>query len=331
MKKLHSFICFALTALATLSLASCHSGDDDDNDSNNSEIKDLVSSKIPEEGWSGNATNGILTYTPDEDADSDEPVGYFSFKMQNGVCENGVYNVVMPNSAQARKLANMLKNGSWAEDEDFGFDDDDDYDYYDQDEYYYSKPRRGLCPKVFNFLTNDFAHFKFTNSTRSSLKLVIPVQQEGRNLYVALPNIKGLTQEELEAVMEYWEGYSYKAPDRVLFGTYENGTYKCSNLRGLDMTYVIDTKYDAQGYCTMYRTSITLPSKDWAELYYMQYQEQMDQLEQQFGRRPSLKKDGKTVIVDAIIEGDFTHEMVDQMVYTMDWMNNCPILFNLFN
>ncbi|MDE6811523.1 MAG: hypothetical protein K2J15_04150 [Muribaculaceae bacterium] len=312
MKKFYIFFA-SMLAMSSLTLTSCHSGDEDepyvvvDNG-------DLISSEVPyEEGWSGDSRNGTLKYTP-EDYEEDEPNSYFAFSMKDGRCDEAVYNVVMPNAVTARLWASKLNSGTWVDDD------------WDDDEYYRPESRGEVSAMTKRILKQ----IKKTNATRSGFTLPIPVTCNGRVLYISLPNVKGLTASELEKVMDYWVGNGYVVPDHVLFGKYEDGVYTCSNMHGMNIDYVVRTKFNDSGICTKYTTTMTFPTGDWADFYYEIYESSLDQYEESFGRRPDLSRDGNSVILDAVIIGDVTRRDVDDMIYTLDWMNNSPFLFSIF-
>lgn len=328
MKKFLIFF-VSILAVSSLTLTSCHSGDDDpiivDNDGNDNDPDndkddtdkvdndELVSPDVPKaEGWSGDNTDGILKYSPDGYYE-DDVNSYFAFEVKKGKCQKGVYNVVMPTAAQAKQLASMLNDGTWIGD-------------IELENLYRPQSRSGV-----NSLTDRaLRHIQKFNRTRAGFTLPIPVTCNGRVLYISLPNIKGIDVSDLEDVMDYWNGYSYVVPDHVLFGTYENGVYKCKNMHGLNIDYLVETKFNNGGICVKYTTTISFPTDDWAEFYYMAYEEQLDDFENTFGRRPDLKKEGKKIILDAVIIGDVTRKDINDLIYALDWMNNCPFLYNLF-
>lgn len=302
------FVAFAVTLAA--GFVSCTSEDDDEPIS--SEIKDLVSSVLPAEGWSGSSDNGILRFAP-ETYESDEPGTYFAFEMHNGTCQSAVYNVVMPSANEARQLAKMLNDGTWVD-----FDDDDDD---------YSSFVPGKNPDI---AKRVLACVKRSECTRASVTLPIPVRQEGRVIYITITNFDGLSVADLRAAVNIWMGNSYEVPQRVVFGKYENGRYICHNMHGMDITYEINTAFNSSGFCTEYVTTLTLPTETWARFYYEAYEEQLDDFEGQFGQRPALNLNGKVVRLDAVIIGDVPHAEVDAMIYAIDWLNNCPFLCEIF-
>ena len=306
-------------ALATM-LTSCHSDDPDEGQVLPTVDNELIAPTPPAGGWTGSASDGILKYAPCDYTDEDDFNSYYAFEMKNGICETAVFNVVMPDAMTARMIAQRLNSGTWV------YDEDDDYD----DDYYYLSTRASDTRVVYDMLARALRPAGTVTPTRATLTLPVPVNQSGSVLYVTLPNMKGLTSGNLHTVMEVWTGNASQIPDHVIFGTYENGVYRCSDMLGVGISYLIETEYNQAGYCVLYRTSITLPNEGWAELYYAQYEEQMADFEQQFGQRPELKRNGNTVILNALILGDFTHETIDEMVYALDWINNRPILFEMF-
>ena len=304
-------------ALAVIGLVSCKSDDPDVGSIVSN--KEMISPDIPAKtGWSGSTRDGIAKYVPagDED-DYDEPDGYYSFEMKDGICESAVYNLVMESAMEAKTLASMLNSGKWV-DTDHDFDPD------------FASTRSGLMPKVYDMAKRAMVPATMTVSTRSPLVLPIPVRQEGRVIYMVIPNVKGLSMSELRTIVEYWSGQSEKMPDHVIFGTYENGIYTCENMGGMNMKYVVTTAFNDRGLCTKYVTAITLPNEGWAQLYYATYDAQLDDFEEQFGKRPELTLEGTTVMLDAVIIGDVTKAEVDAMIYSLDWLNNCPILYSFF-
>lgn len=313
MKKfIASFV--ALATALSVGLSAC-SDDDDDKDPKDPSgtDKELVSDNVPQAGWQGDAANGIITYS--EGYEEDDINSYFAFDMKNSVCQSAVYNVVMESASQAKQIAKMLNDGSWANIDDD--EEDDDYDYAP------AKNRR----LAFD-IANSIKRIAKGMSTRANT-LSIPVEQDGAVIYIALPNMKGVAIEDLRDVMALWYDTEYIVPDRVIFGKYENGVYTCSNMHGLDIDYRVETKYNADGYCTKYTTTLTLPDKNWAQVFYDTYEEQMWDFEQQFGQRPDLKLDGNKMILDAVIAGEVSREQIEQTIYSLDWINNRPLIFSL--
>lgn len=300
----------AMSMILALGFTSCKS-DDVDYPELTPDDKELINPAVPAEGWSGNTENGVLKFAPeqyDEDANT-----YFAFNMKNGVCEKGVINVVMPSATQARQIAAMLNNGTWAEE-----DDDEDYEADYQ-------------AASFDMTTALMKKISRANASRAGIILPIPVQQEGKVIYVVLPNAKGLSATELKMVVDLWDGNSSITPDRVIFGTYSNGVYTCNNMHGMNISYRIETEFNAAGFCTKYLTKITLPNEDWASFYYDVYEEQMWDFEQQFGQRPELSLNGNTVTVNAFIVGEISQSQIEATIYTLDWMNNCPFVYRLLS
>lgn len=309
----------AMATLLALGLTSCHSGDDDDYfEPLNPEDKELVSSNVPSEGWSGDSQNGIFKYAPAE-YEPEDINSYYAFNMKNGVCQSAVLNLVMESATQARQLAQILNNGTWAN------TDDDDDDDYDDGEY---KSRPGNRP--FDMTRSSRRLVDRVYKSRSGVSLPMPVQQDGKVIYIVLPNFKGLSDIDIREVMELWNGNYYIVPDRIIFGKYQNGVYTCNNMHGMNIDYKIETGFNSDGFCTKYTTSVTLPTESWAELYYEMYEEQMWDFEEQFGQRPDLQLNGNTVTLDAIIIGDISQAQIDAMIYALDWLNNCPFLYRFF-
>ena len=318
--KLNKFFCYATALCMALALGFTSCGGDDDNDGPDnpgSDDKSLVSSNVPSEGWTGNSNDGVLKYAPSE-YDAEDINAYFTFSMKGGVCEKAVINVVFEDASQAKQIAKMLTDGTWAE-----YDDDDDDDY--------SYSQSPAVSRAFTMTSSIIKRTSRASAQNSDVRLPIPVQQEGKVVYVVIPNLKGLSASDLKAVVEIWSGNASSAPDRVIFGKYSNGVYTCKNMHGLNIDYVIETKYNSNGFCSKYTTTITLPTENWAKFFYTAYEDQMDDFEQQFGQRPDLSIKGKTVTIDAFIIGNVTEEQVDSLIYTMDWINNCPFFFQIFS
>lgn len=314
MKKLIYGIVAMATVLA-LGCTSCKSGDDDDFEPLGPDDKVLVSPDVPAEGWSGNTDNGVLRYAPYE-YDDEEPNAYLAFNMKDGVCDKAVVNIVMPSAAQAKQLAQMLNNGTWVDDD----DDDDEY----------ASARSIVRSRAFDMTNVLVRHLGSSNVSRAGFTLPIPVQQDGKVIYITMTNFKGLSADDIKTVIDLWSGYSMTVPDRVIFGTYTDGVYTCKNMHGMNIDYVVETAFNASGFCTKYTTRITLPSENWAQFYFEAFEDQIWEFEQQFGQRPELTIDGKTVVLDAVIIGDIAHDQIDAMIYALDWMNNCPFIYRLF-
>lgn len=311
-----------LVTILALGFTSCKSGDDDDFEPISPEDKALVSTDIPAEGWSGDSENGVLRYASDE-YDPEEANSYFAFRMKGGVCEKAVLNIVMENSAQASHLAQMLNNGTWVnydDDDDCDDDDDDDYDYYNH----------AAGSRAYDMTAAVIKRIKRISVSRSDMTLPIPVQQDGKIIYILIPNMQGLSADDLKTVMSLWDGDSSVIPDHVIFGTYKDGVYVCKNMHGMNIDYVIETRFNSSGFCTQYTTSVTLPTEGWAGLYYDMYEDQLRDFENMFGMRPDLRIEGRTVTLDAIILGDVTESEVNSMIYAIDWLNNCPLAYRLF-
>lgn len=304
----------ALATVLALGLTSCHSEDDDDFGPISPEDKELINSNVPSEGWSGDSQNGVYRYAPSE-YEPDEPNSYYAFNMKDGVCQSAALNLVMENASQARQIAQMLSNGTWADFDDDD-DEDDEYDYYQTCAFDIAKSFRKIKSRA--------------NNSRSGLTLAIPVQQEGKVIYIMLPNFKGLSTEDIHKVMDLWNGNTTIIPDHIIFGEYQNGIYTCDNMHGLNINYKVVTEFNSADFCTKYTTSITLPTESWAEMFYDIYEEQMWEFEQQFGRRPDLRLNGRIVTLDALIIGDVTKSQIDSMIFVLDWANNCPFLFRIF-
>lgn len=323
MKKISTYIVAASTMLA-LAFNSCKSGDDDDFEPLIQEDKALVNSDVPGEGWSGNTENGILKYAPSE-YDKEDPNTYFAFKMKDGVCEKAVINIVMYNTSQAKQFAQILNNGTWVDIDDEDEDEDEDDE---EDEYYFRAEAKSHHIAFTYSLLKRISRY---NASRSGYTLPIPVQQEGKVIYIYLPNMTGLYASDIEKAVNLWSGDYSIIPNHIIFGTYVNGVYTCNNMHGMNIDYVVETKFNTYGYCTKYTTTITLPSENWAELYYDAFEDQLWDFEQQFGQSPDLNITGKTVILDAVIVGNVTQEHIDSMIYSLDWLNNCPFIYSLFN
>ncbi len=287
----------------------------------------MISPALPESfEWSGASSNGIAKYVPRTAYEIEDAEGYFAFKLKDGICESAVYSCILESSKEAQYFANVLNNGTWLSDMDDDDDDDNDDDFY----YVSKSTSRSFKPMIFDMLKKTMRNIQVESSTRASLLLPIPVHREGNVLYMVIPNVKGLSMDELKTVMDIWCGNSTTIPDHVIFGTYKNGVYTCDNMRGMNIKYVITTASTEDNICTKYTTSITLPSEGWAQVYYQTYLEQLDGMEQQYGHRPDLSITGTTVILDAFIEGDVPMEYIESVIYSLDWLNNSPILYALF-
>lgn len=313
-KFLKSFVLCA-TAL-TMGLTSCDKDSQNENNPDLPDVKDLISSNFPSQGWSGDGEDGILKYATYSYED-DEPNGYFAFDMKNGICRSAVYNIVMPNSNIASQIAKMLNDGSWAS----AMEDDDDYSVLS---------RSGNTGSIYNMAARTMMRITGVSFSRAAVTLPVPVQQNGKVIYVVIKNVAGVSRSDLRTMMDIWTGRSTQIPDHVVFGKYENGVYTCSNMRGMNIEYVVNTGFNAQGNCTKYTTKITLPTESWAKFYYEAYEQQIDELETQFGQRPNLSKNGKTVVLDAVIIADVPKTYIDSLIYALDWMNNCPFVYSIF-
>lgn len=291
---------------------------DDDNDSP-SVSGDLISQTPPTtNGWSGDFVNGVAEYANLSNYESGDPVAFLAFSFKDGVCTDGVVNVVMQNEATAKILADMLKSGVW--DEDYDDDDDDDYYYY-----------RSLAPTL--KVTRKM--MCVASKSRSDAEaLPINVSRQGKVVYIQIPNVSGIPADDIQKVVAYWDGGSYSGytPNKVLFGKYENGVYTCDNMMGIGMDYRIDTEFNEAGFCTEFLTTLTFTTSGWAQAMYEQLKESIDEQFYQsiYGDSPKLNINGKKVTLEAVIVDDIDQANVDAFIAAIDWINNRPVLWSLF-
>lgn len=296
----------------TFSFTACSSDDDDDP----SVPGELVTPAVPAaSGWSGDFENGVAKYADLSEYDPEEGQAYLAFSFKEGICTDGVVNIVMPNEEYAKKAEQMLKSGTFMNDDD---DDDDDEDY-------------GRSASVFKF--SRAAMKAVSRADMGAETLPLNVSRKGKVVFMAIPNIKGLSAADIQNAVKLWSGGDY-TPTKVVFGKYENGVYTCSNVMGIGMNYRIDTDFNAGGLCTKFTTTLTFTSRGWAQMMYNQLNENIQSDEDVyvdlFGKKPTLTINGTTVVLDAVIYGDVKKADVEDLIIALDWWMNKPILWDMF-
>lgn len=315
MKKILYMLMVSILIPMSIVTTSCSKdGDDEPGVSTN-----LTSATMPSKvGWSGNFDNGIATYTDNNHNDPDEIPAYMAFSFKNGICNKGVVNLVLPSEAIAKQFAEMMNSGDWS-----GLEDDDDYDDY--------STRSSVSKSIFKI---ECTRSMLKSATRSNEEsLPINVSRDGNVVYMVITCVEGLTSDEIKTVVTAWTTGNYPS-DRVMFGKYENGVYVCNNMRGIGMDYRIDTSYNSDGFCTKYTTTVKMPTRAWAQVMYQSLYEDIQynktQYLQIYGGLPELSISGTTIILDAVINGDLTESQVFSTIVAIDWMNNSPILWDMF-
>lgn len=324
---------FLMAMLATMSLGlvACSDDDNDELSVHPSVPGELVSPTVPTtQGWSGDFQNGVAKYVATDDYDDEEPIAYMAFSFENGICKDGAVNVVMPNENDAKLLEDMLKNGTWAEDVD---DDDDDDDYYCDYDFYSDgfSSFHDIC-SYSSFLKSNHKITKVVSRASQSEVLPINVYRKGNVVYMSIPNISGLTAEEVKGAIDLWSYNGVYVPAKVVFGKYENGVYTCDNMHGIGLDYRIDTQFDNNGVCTKFLTTISFPYRGWAQLYYEEWTESFatqNYYYELFGM-PTVTINGNKVSIEAVIVGEPKQSDAEKYIIAIDWMNNCPILWELF-
>lgn len=282
---------------------------DSDDGEGNAGVANLVSEEIPSKvGWNGDFNNGIVTFRPDEEIYDDEPFSYLAFSFVEGKCTGGAVNVVFPDEQTAQKFENMLRSGDWTDEE----DDEDEAEYNNH---------------------NRIARLLLSQAASRSSYLAIDVSRKGKVIYMACPNIQGVSIDDVKAAAEYWAAGSYgiDLPDHVVFGKYENGIYTCGNLMGLGIDYRIETSFNA-GICTKFVTIVKCPNKALAEGMYELVMDEMgpnSELATLMGGAPEITINDATVSVNALISGEPTQESIETTIIALDISNNCPALWLL--
>lgn len=300
--------------MSIITTSCSNDGDDEPGISSN-----LTSGTMPSKtGWSGNFDNGVATYTDSNHNDPDEVLAYMAFSFKDGICTEGVVNLVLPSEATAKQLADIMNSGDWSD-----LDEDDDYDDDDT---------RSTGEKSIFEIKCTRALLK--TATRSDAEsLPINVSRDGNVVYMVIPNIEGLTSDDIKTAVSAWTTGDYPS-DKVMFGKYEDGVYICNNMRGIGMDYRIDTAYNSNGFCTKYTTTVKMPTNAWAQVMYQSLYEDIqynkNQYLQIYGGLPELTISGSTIVLNAIIKGDLTEPQIFSMIVAIDWMNNSPILWDLF-
>lgn len=315
MKKILYMLMVSIMIPMSVLNTSCSKDSDDEPSGSSSLTSGTMPSKT---GWSGNFDNGVATYTDNYHNDPDEIPAYMAFSFKNGICTKGVVNIVLSSDAIAKQLADAMNSGDWS-----SLGDDDDYESYGT---------RSVDSKSIFEIKCTRAMLK--GNTRSDAEsLPINVSREGNVVYMVIPNIEGLTSDDIKTVVKAWTTGNYPS-DKVMFGKYENGVYTCNNMRGMGMDYRIDTEYNSNGFCTKYITTIKMPTQAWAQVMYQSLYEDIQynksQYLQLYGALPDLSISGTSIVLKAVIKGDLTESNIFAMIVAVDWMNNSPILWDLF-
>lgn len=291
----------------TFGFISCSSDDDEPE-----APSELVTPTLPtSNGWSGDFENGVAKFADlSESDDPEEGMTYMAFSFKDGICTDGVVNIVMPSEEYAKGLEQMLKSGIW--------NGDDEEDYI-------------MASAVFHM--NCSVMKAVSRADMIMGQMPINVSRKGKVVYQTIPNIKGLTGIEVRNAVKLWNDGDY-TPTKVVFGKYENGVYTCSNTMGIGMDYHIDTKFNADGYCTKYVTTLTFASQGWAQMMYDQLNENIQDDEDiyvsLFGKKPVLTLNGRTVVLEAVISENVRKSDVEDLIIALDWHMNRPILWDIF-
>lgn len=91
-------ILYVIAIICTLFLSSCDEP---------WTLNDLVSSNIPNPGFSGERENGLYYYRARPDN------GFFVFRMENGRIKRSAYNYVTDSRSEANRIAEIFRSGKW--------------------------------------------------------------------------------------------------------------------------------------------------------------------------------------------------------------------------
>lgn len=300
---------YVVCCLSLISLSSC-SDDDDDEDG---VLSELVSTTIPNKGWSGSTTNGICTYRSNDISEDDEFSSYYAFAFENGKCTNAVFNVVCENEAAAKHLSQMLNSGEWAN------EDEEEYNYI------------SLLKNRQNLVSIQAAR-NAKVITRSANVMGITCTQDGKIVYFKVEAVKGLDGETVKYVMETWDtGLDYDIlPEKTIFGTWNEATgkYTSNSIFAIPDTKIeLETAFNSSDILTKYIATFTLPNGEWAEMIEESLREQADVYRELVGINMEIVRNGNLVTSNIQdVEGvNNTKEYIVKMIVAMDILNARPI------
>ncbi len=311
MKKNH--LIYAAAAALTLGFGFTACGDDDPAEKVEKNPQ-IVTTNVPSTlGWSQNDSEGIAYYTVTNDADLEdgEYNSYFGFAIKGDKVKAAVFSLVTGSEAEAATIAKLFNNGTWISEE---------------DEADLKAPARKVAGALGRNLR---AAVKKVANTRANMLLPIPVLVSGKVIYINIPQLEGLSVAEVKNVMLYWNTDANIDADKFIFGKWDEkkGTYTCTNMGGVNITYVVNVEFNSNEYCTKYLTTVTCPNPSWAQVMYSSLEDQCDTFEDMFGRRPVLSITGNVVSVDAAIINDVKKESIENALMQLDWINNMPMLY----
>lgn len=314
------FILFlGIVSVVALAFSSCSSeGDDEPSVSGN-----LVSSIVPsDKGWSGNLTNGICTYLP-ENVDAEVADVYYAFSFSEGVCTEAVFNVVCPSEAEAGYMASMLNSGAWAEDED------------EEDYYALSKTESPLTQQMFRQALSARQTLSRNYATLSrAASMAIPCTQQGKVVFFKLEAFKGCNAEDVKVVMKVWDtGLDVNSlPSHCVFGEWNasTGKYTANNVYGfLNTKYEIATNFEGE-FLDEFATTLTMPNIEWAVIIEESWLEQVYEYEQMFGEAPEVTRSENKVTMKALILDKINKEQTLQIIIMLDILNHMPFYISMF-
>ncbi len=285
----------------------------------NPDMGGVVVNVVPAEGWAGDMENGVATYTPEQDYYPEEDYiqgTCFAFEFSESVCQNAAYNIICTDEFWAQQYQKLLNSGEWAD-----FEDDEEY----------AVASRGVSDLIDLNPAQQIKRMWGTLSTRASSSLSFNVKREGKVLYVAIHNFKGVSSEDVTYAVNVWEGRIY-TPDHFIFGQWNasTGVYTCNNLYSLGVNYRVEVGFDSARNVESYVTTMTFPSADWASIMYGAFREQAEELGTQFGATPKVNLTGSTVRIEAVILAEVSEEFIVQYLMFLDFANNVPMLSMLF-
>jgi len=318
---------YAICGLSLIGLSSCGDDNDDDNGLDNSTgttpTSGLVSNTVPSSGWNGSTENGITTYRSSENNPEDDGfASYYAFAFKDGKCTDGVFNIVCENEAMATQLANMLKDGSWA-----------DYDGDDEDEYYTARVKG----RQDNVLMTQALHRakaikKIARISRAIDIMGITCTQDGKIVYFKIDAIKGLDGETVKYVVNSWDtGLTMdNLPDKPIFGTWDDaaGKYTTTSIYALPNSKIeVLAGFNDSNIVNKYEVIYTLPNALWADSLEEALIQQAEGLQALSGIQVEVSRNGNIIRINEpnIEIANVAKENLLKMIIALDILNAQPI------
>lgn len=299
-------------------LVSC-SSDDDENSGGapSGAVAELVSAHVPTQGWNGDIQNGVVTYCPyvvdnsgaEDEYDMDfQP--YYAFSFESGKCKNAVFNLVCPSDNIAKQMERVLRDGSWAMEE-----NEDDV------------KRSGILRNA----RSRISKMTRAGSDMNLKDLALLVYRSGSVIYIEIECLRGLSSDDVQALILHWEGKSKVIPNKIIVGKWDESTgiYTNNKILQWGITYEIKTGFDGN-LLKSYVTTMTFPNATLAQAIFESIEEQNRQIGARTGLYPEAKLEGRTLNEHAVILGDITKEQTLQLIAAIDWMMSQPFFISMF-